>query len=173
MKDLESLIKLFKYYKSLGEKAVSQVSDEFLFKSEHADSNSIAIIVQHLSGNMLSRWTDFLLTDGEKTWRQRDAEFEVVLKSRQEILDSWEKGWNCFLSTLENLKEEDLLKEITIRKEKQGVMEAIYRQLGHYSYHVGQIVFISRQYAKTWQSLSIPKHKSKEHVQGTFWEGSK
>lgn len=159
---LESVLKQFEYYKLLGEKTFAQLPDEKLFWQYNGDSNSIATIVKHLWGNMLSRWTDFLTTDGEKEWRNRDAEFENDITTREELLQKWNEGWKVFLDTLKSLKEEDLQRTIYIRNQGHTVMEAINRQLAHYPYHVGQIVFIGKMGAETWQSLSIPKGNSKE-----------
>ncbi|MCW3118520.1 MAG: hypothetical protein JWM28_2602 [Chitinophagaceae bacterium] len=157
---LESVIKQFEYYKMLGEKTFAQIPDEKLFWQYHADSNSIATIVKHLWGNMMSRWTDFLTTDGEKAWRKRDAEFENDISSRQEMMHKWIEGWRVFLDTLKSLKSEDLEKMIYIRNQGHTVLEAINRQLAHYPYHVGQIVYIGKMCVEQWNSLSIPKGKS-------------
>ncbi|MDX6188235.1 DUF1572 family protein [Flavobacterium sp. Fl-318] len=158
---LESVKKQFLYYKILGEKAMAQLEPEQLFTAVNEDTNSIATIIKHISGNMLSRWTDFLTTDGEKEWRNRDAEFENDLQSKEEVLAVWNKGWDCFLTTLENLKPEQLSQIIYIRNEGHTVIEAINRQLAHYPYHIGQIVFYAKQLKKDdWNSLSIPKNKS-------------
>ncbi|MEP6929453.1 MAG: DUF1572 domain-containing protein [Flavobacterium sp.] len=158
---LESVKKQFLYYKTLGEKAMSQLEPEQLFTAINEDTNSIAAIVKHVSGNMLSRWTDFLTTDGEKEWRNRDAEFENDLQSTEEVLEAWNKGWNCFLNTLDSLKPEQLSEIIYIRNEGHTVIEAINRQLAHYPYHIGQIVFYAKQLKKdAWDSLSIPRNKS-------------
>lgn len=157
---LQSAIKKFNSQKTLGEKTFAQLEDEdFLFKPSY-ESNSIAVIVQHVSGNMLSRWTNFLTEDGEKTWRKRDEEFEDILKTKQDVLNAWNISWDCALTTLENLKPEDLLKTITIRSEPLLVVDAIIRQLDHYGYHVGQIVFLGKMIKDdTWQTLSIAKKK--------------
>jgi Protein of unknown function (DUF1572) len=158
---LESVKKQFLYYKTLGEKAMEQLEPEQLFTAVNEDTNSIATIVKHVSGNMLSRWTDFLTTDGEKEWRNRDAEFENDLQSKEEVFAFWNKGWDCFLNTLNSLKTEQLSEIIYIRNEGHTVIEAINRQLAHYPYHVGQIVFYAKQLKKdNWDSLSIPKNKS-------------
>ncbi|MDQ6469404.1 DUF1572 family protein [Flavobacterium sp. LHD-80] len=158
---LESIKKQFLYYKMLGEKAIDQLEPDQLFISFNDDTNSIATIVKHISGNMLSRWTDFLTSDGEKEWRNRDAEFENDLKSKDEVLEVWNKGWNVFLDTLNSLKPEQLSEIIYIRNEGHTVIEAINRQLAHYPYHVGQIVFYAKQLKNSsWESLSIPKNKS-------------
>ncbi len=158
---LESVKKQFLYYKMLGEKAIAQLEPEQLFVSVNEDTNSIAAIVKHISGNMLSRWTDFLTTDGEKEWRNRDAEFENDLQSKEEVILVWNKGWDCFLEALNSLKPEQLSDIIYIRNEGHTVIEAINRQLAHYPYHVGQIVFYAKQLKNNpWDSLSIPKNKS-------------
>lgn len=158
---LESARKQFEYYKLLGDKTFAQLSDEQLYWQYNADSNSVAIIVKHLWGNMLSRWTDFLTTDGEKEWRNRDAEFETENKSRTALLAKWNEGWNCLFNALNQLSEEDLEKIIYIRNQGHTVMEAINRQLAHYPYHVGQIVFLGKMLCgEKWQSLSIPKGNS-------------
>ena len=158
---LESVKKQFLYYKILGEKAMAQLEPEQLFVSLNDNTNSIATIVKHISGNMLSRWTDFLTTDGEKEWRNRDSEFENDLQSKEKVLDLWNKGWNCLENALENLNPEQLSDIIYIRNEGHTVIEAINRQLAHYPYHVGQIVFYAKQLKNSeWTSLSIPKNKS-------------
>jgi hypothetical protein len=157
---LESIKKQFHYYKSLGEKAMSQMPDEALFWQYNEDTNSVAMIVKHLHGNMLSRWTDFLTTDGEKPWRQRDAEFENDLQTREAVLERWNEGWDCFFNTINSLTDNDLATIIYIRNEGQTVMDAINRQLAHYPYHVGQIVHIGKMCADNWNSLSIPRNQS-------------
>lgn len=161
----------FKTYKSLGEKAIAQTQDANLFVQAHPDSNSIAIVVQHLWGNMLSRWTDFLTTDGEKEWRKREEEFEPILQTRAAVLAQWEDGWQCLFNALEGLNETDLSRIIYIRGEAHSVTEAIARQLTHYAYHVGQIVFISRMLnTSDFQSLSIPKGGTAAYNQEKFKE---
>lgn len=158
---LESVKKQFLYYKMLGEKAMEQLEPEQLFVSVNDDTNSIATIIKHISGNMLSRWTDFLTSDGEKDWRNRDAEFENDLQYKEEVLELWNKGWNCFLTTLESLKPKQLSEIIYIRNEGHTVIEAINRQLAHYPYHVGQIVFYAKQLKTSeWNTLSIARNKS-------------
>lgn len=160
---LESVIKQFEYYKMLGDKTFVQIPDEKLFWQFNEDSNSIAIIVKHLWGNMMSRWTDFLTTDGEKEWRNRDAEFENDFSGKKEMIEKWNEGWKVFLDTLKSLKEEDLEKIIYIRNQGHTVLEAINRQLAHYPYHIGQIVFIGKLCTENWESLSIPKGKSTDY----------
>ncbi|BFM44444.1 DUF1572 domain-containing protein [Flavobacterium sp. CFS9] len=158
---LESVKKQFLYYKMLGEKAMAQLEPEQLFVSLNEDTNSIATIVKHVSGNMLSRWTDFLTSDGEKEWRNRDSEFENDLQSKEEVLLIWGKGWDCLMNALNSLNPEQLSEIIYIRNEGHTVIEAINRQLAHYPYHIGQIVFYAKQLKKDdWDSLSIPKNKS-------------
>ena len=155
---LFSAIKRFNEYKGLGEKTFAQLNDEQMLRQPNEASNSIAVIIQHLHGNMLSRWTNFLTEDGEKSWRQRDAEFEVHALSKEQLIQLWEEGWKVLLETLQSLTEEDLLKTVTIRSQPLIVIDAINRQLAHYSYHVGQIVYLGRWFKDTaWQSLSIPK----------------
>jgi len=161
---LESVKKQFEYYKMLGDQTFKQVSDEKLFWQYNADSNSIATIVKHLWGNMLSRWTDFLTTDGEKDNRNRDAEFENDLTTRQQVLEKWNEGWTCLFNAINSLSDDDLDKIIYIRNQGHTVTEAINRQLAHYPYHVGQIVFLGKMLSKNnWASLSIPKGKSETY----------
>jgi hypothetical protein len=161
---LESVKKQFEYYKMLGDKTFLQVPDKGLFWQYNDESNSIAIIVKHLWGNMLSRWTDFLRSDGEKEWRDRDAEFVNDIKSRTELLDKWNEGWNCLFNAIDSITSDDLDKMIYIRNQGHTVMEAINRQLAHYPYHVGQIVFLGKMLAeKGWTSLSIPKGRSQTY----------
>ncbi len=164
---LASVKKRFRDYKSLGEKAIAQLKEEDLFKSPNEDSNSIAIIIQHLWGNMMSRWTNFLTEDGEKPWRERDAEFETVVKTKDELLKKWEEGWSCLFTTLDSLQPEQLLNTIHIRGEAHTAMDAINRQLAHYPYHIGQIVYAAKMLkGGGFQSLSIPKGKSNEFNSG-------
>jgi hypothetical protein len=161
---LTSLIKLFEYYRSLGQKTMDQVSDEGLFWQYNEESNSIAIIVKHLHGNMLSRWTDFLTTDGEKESRERDGEFEATIRTRHELQAKYDEGWNCVFHALRPLEEADLQKVVYIRNMGHTVLEAIHRQVAHYAYHVGQIVFIGKQLQDgKWQTLSIARHASKSY----------
>jgi Protein of unknown function (DUF1572) len=158
---LQTAIKRLKYYKDLGDKTFAQLNDWDFHYQPNEESNSIAIIVQHLSGNMLSRWTNFLTEDGEKEWRTRDAEFELSNKTKEEIIAIWENGWDCFLTTLNSLKKKDLKKKISIRKEALTVVDAINRQLAHYPYHIGQLIYIARIIkSKNWKNLSIPKGDS-------------
>jgi hypothetical protein len=165
---LESVIKQLEYYRLLGEKTIAQIPEEKLFVQFNEESNSIAIIVKHLWGNMLSRWSDFLTTDGEKEWRNRDAEFENDIASKEELLQKWNEGWQVCLSALKSLIAADLEKVIYIRNQGHTVMEAINRQLAHYPYHIGQIVFIGKMYSDKWTSLSIPKGNSKQFNEAKF-----
>ena len=166
---LESVKKQFEYYKILGDKTFSQLEDEKLFWQYHNDSNSIATIVKHLWGNMLSRWTDLLTTDGEKEWRNRDAEFENDILTRQELLAKWEEGWKCLFNALNDLTLGDLQKEIYIRNQGHSITEAINRQLAHYTYHIGQIVFIGKIVCgNNWTSLSISKGNSNAYNADKF-----
>lgn len=152
--------------KNLGDKTISQLSEEEIHWRLNEPSNSIAVIAKHLSGNMLSRWSDFLTTDGEKSSRNRDEEFENDIASKQEMITLWEKGWTKLLDTLSGLESEDLLENTTIREEQHSVLEAIERQMAHYAYHVGQIVYIGKQLRdEEWETLSIPKGKSEAYLQ--------
>lgn len=165
---LQSVRKQFEYYKMLGEKTFSQLPDQKLFWKYNEESNSIATIVKHLWGNMLSRWTDFLITDGEKEWRGRDAEFENDIDTREELLQKWNEGWECLFNAIDCLTVNDLGKIIYIRNQGHTVTEAINRQLAHYPYHVGQIVFLGKMFAERWVSLSIPKGNSQHYNSEKF-----
>lgn len=166
---LESAKKQMLYYKTIAEKAMEQLEVEQLFISVNENTNSIATIVRHMSGNMLSRWTDFLTTDGEKEWRKRDEEFENTIQTREELLNIWNEGWNCFFSAINDLQPDDLSRIIYIRNEGQTALDAINRQLAHYPYHIGQIVFYAKMLKKEeWNSLSIPKNKSKDYNADKF-----
>jgi hypothetical protein len=166
---LDGSKKQFQYYKMLGDQTFAQLQDEALFWQPNAESNSIATIVKHLWGNMLSRWTDFLTTDGEKEWRKREAEFENDIQTRKELLDQWEESWNCLFKALNSLTPNDFHKEIYIRNQGHSVIEAINRQLAHYPYHVGQIVFIGKMVCDNkWASLSIPKGNSASYNADKF-----
>jgi hypothetical protein len=158
---LESVIKRMAMYKELGEKTFEQLEEKDFQYSPNGESNSIAVIVQHISGNMVSRWTNFLMEDGEKDWRKRDEEFEIQKFSKDQIIDIWNRGWSCLFSALRSLTDEDLLRMIKIRNEMMPAIDAINRQLAHYPYHVGQIVFIGKMLKdQRWISLSIPRKKS-------------
>jgi hypothetical protein len=158
---LTSAVKQFRYYKQLADKAMTQVDDGPLFNRLHDDDNSVAIIVQHLAGNMRSRWTNIFTEDGEKSWRKRDEEFEQIIQTRTQLTEVWENGWKVLFDTLCSLTDSDLTRIIYIRNEALTVSDAIIRQLCHYSYHCGQIVYKCRQMSGgKWQSLSIPKKES-------------
>lgn len=158
---VEDSLAIFRYYKKLAERAMEQLTDEQLVTVLDGESNSIAIIIKHMAGNMQSRWTDFLTSDGEKPGRDRDAEFSDPPATRQALLEMWEAGWRCVLGTLESLTDADLGRTITIRGEAHSVMQAINRQVAHYSYHVGQIVFLAKHLAHDrWTGLSVPRGKS-------------
>jgi len=158
---LSDSISLFRYYKNLGERAMAQLPDDQLFYASDEECNSVAIIVKHLAGNMRSRWTDFLTTDGEKPNRNRDTEFEDPPKDRQQLMQVWEEGWARLLGALESLDDSQLSQQVLIRGEGHSVMQAINRQLCHYAYHVGQIVMLGKQGRKgDWVSLSVPRGKS-------------
>lgn len=166
---LSGILKEFNYYKLLGEKAMDQLDDESIFLQINDESNSIAIIISHLSGNMVSRFTEFLTSDGEKPWRNRDAEFENTISDRTSLVSAWEKGWRCLLDALENLSEDELENIVYIRNEGHTVNEAIIRQLAHYSYHIGQIVFIAKMLKnKEWKSLTIPRKASSQYNERKF-----
>jgi hypothetical protein len=166
---LESVKKQFLYYKTLGEKAMDQLESEQLFVAVNEDTNSIATIVKHLSGNMLSRWTDFLTSDGEKKWRNRDSEFEETISTKEELLKTWNKGWDCFFNAIDSLTPDQLTTIIYIRNEGHTVIEAINRQLAHYPYHIGQMVFYAKMLKQSeWTSLSIPKNKSNSYNADKF-----
>jgi hypothetical protein len=160
---MKDSIGVFQYYKKLAERGIAQCPDESLFTILDPQSNSIAIIVKHMAGNMRSRWTDFLTSDGEKPDRNRDTEFEEPPTTRAELMERWERGWKFLFDALEPLSDADLTRTIVIRSEPHSVMQAINRQVAHYSYHVGQIVFLARHFAgDKWQTLTIPKKKSAE-----------
>lgn len=166
---LESIKKQFLYYKTLGEKAMDQLEPEQLFVAVNDYTNSIATIVKHLSGNMLSRWTDFLTSDGEKEWRNRDSEFEETISTKEELLITWNKGWDCFFNAIDSLTPDQLTTIIYIRNEGHTVIEAINRQLAHYPYHIGQMVFYAKMLKQSeWTSLSIPKNKSNSYYADKF-----
>jgi uncharacterized damage-inducible protein DinB len=160
---LEDSLALFRYYKNLAERAIAQVSDEHLSTVLDGEMNSIALVVKHMVGNMRSRWTDFLTSDGEKPDRNRDMEFVVPPAGRTELLALWEAGWDCVFAALGPLTEDDLQRTVTIRGEAHSVMQAINRQLAHYPYHCGQIVFLAKHFRnEQWTSLSVPRNKSGE-----------
>ncbi|MCL6266443.1 DUF1572 family protein [Flagellimonas myxillae] len=158
---LQSVKKEFNRYKSMGEKTFAQLADDDIHWTYTKEDNSIAIIVKHIVGNMLSRWTNFLTEDGEKTWRNRDTEFETPYASKKEMLIAWEKGWACLFRALNSIDRTNFDSKVKIRNEEHSIIQAINRQLGHYPSHIGQIVFIGKMIKKAdWQSLSIPKGQS-------------
>jgi hypothetical protein len=168
---LEDALEVFHQSKKLAERAMEQVTDENLFTSLDPESNSIAVIAKHLSGNMRSRWTDFLTTDGEKPDRNRDGEFMDPPQTRQALLESWGDGWSRLFAALGSLSEADLVRTVTIRGEPHSVMQAVNRQVAHYALHVGQIVLLAKHFAgHRWKSLSIPKNQSGEFNRQLGWE---
>lgn len=160
---IENSKQLFHYYKTLGESALSQLSEREIFQTGSEHDNSIAIIMQHLAGNMLSRWTNFFTEDGEKSWRHRDKEFELQSDRYDELLKYWERGWNCLFKALDEITADNIDQDVFIRAQKHNVTEAVQRQLTHYAYHIGQLVYIAKKMrGSQWNSLSIPKNKSSE-----------
>jgi len=156
-------VESFRNCKKLAERAIEQISDEEFFATIDEEANSVAIVVKHIAGNLVSRWTDFLTTDGEKPDRNRDAEFEMTDDSRKELMEFWERGWKILFDSVEPLTLEDFSRMVTIRGQEHTIVEALNRQLTHYSYHVGQIVLLAKHFKSTsWSSLSIPKNRSAE-----------
>lgn len=155
---LEASVKKFKFQKMQVERAIAQLNDSELFIQPAPASNSIAIIMQHISGNMKSRWTNFLTEDGEKSWRQRDEEFEPNISTKLELIEEWESGWHCLWTALNSLEDAQLTTDIFIRQQPLSVVDAIIRQIDHYGYHTGQIVFIAKMIKDaSWQHISMPK----------------
>lgn len=166
---LDSVKKQFRYYRMLGEKSMEQLEEEQLFWQYNGESNSIAVLVNHMSGNMLSRFTDFLTSDGEKPWRNRDAEFTNAFADRAQMMQRWHQGWECLMQTLDQLSDADLETIVYVRNDGHTVTEAINRQLAHYAYHTGQIVFIAKMLKDTdWQTLSIARNSSAEYNRRKF-----
>jgi hypothetical protein len=166
---LVGIIKQFEYYKGLGDKTFAQLDFEQMLWQPNENSNSISIIVKHMAGNMLSRWTNFLTEDGEKEWRNRDDEFISNFNSQEEIIAAWESGWYCFFKAIKPLKTEQLEQIVYIRNDGHTVIEAINRQLAHYAYHIGQIVFLGKLLkGEDWKTLSIPKGNSTVYNQNKF-----
>jgi len=166
---IKSALFEFRRYKTLGDKTFPQLSDEDLLWRYGSEDNSIAQIVKHISGNMLSRWTNFLTEDGEKEWRHRDTEFEATYKTKAEMIAAWEKGWNCLFDAINPLQPEDVSRIIYIRNQGHTVLEAITRQLCHYPYHIGQIIYVAKLIrGNEWISLSIPKGKSSTYNADKF-----
>jgi hypothetical protein len=173
MSQTESIIsgirKQFAYYQMLGEKTMEQLEEPQLFIKPSSESNSIAIIVQHLSGNMLSRWTDFRTTDGEKEWRHREQEFEPIKNNRASLMKAWHEGWDCLFKAIDSLGDHELNEIIYIRNQGHTILDALHRQLAHYPYHVGQMVFLGKILLnEEFKSLSIPKGKSTEYNHEKF-----
>ena len=166
---ISGIVKQFQYYKKVADGTFSQLTfDEMNFQYNDA-SNSISVIVKHMVGNMLSRWTNFLTEDGEKPWREREQEFEATYSSKEELIAAWEQGWNCLFNAIEPLNDDDLEKIVYIRNEGHTVAEAIFRQLGHYPYHIGQIAYIGKMIkGDAWTSLSIPKGGSSAYNANKF-----
>lgn len=160
---LKDALASFRNYKKMAERAMTQVSDEEFFRALDAEANSIAVIVKHIAGNQHSRWTDFLTSDGEKDFRNRDTEFELIGDTRESLMEFWETGWQTLFSAIEPLTTEDFSRFITIRGEPHTIVEAINRQLTHYAYHVGQITFLAKHFRSgEWKTLSVPRNKSAE-----------
>lgn len=169
----ELFIKRYRACKALGDKTLEQLNKEELLWQFNEQSNSIAIIIKHMTGNMLSRWTNFLTEDGEKKWRNRDNEFVNDFNTKEEIVEYWEKGWKCLFEALEKVNDNDMEQTIYIRDELHTVADAILRQLSHYSLHVGQIIYIAKMIkGKDWKTLSIPLNKSKEYNKEIFSKSS-
>ncbi len=166
---MDSVKKQFRYYRMLGEKSMEQLEEEQLFWQYNGESNSIAVLVNHMAGNMLSRFTDFLTSDGEKPWRNRDAEFTNAFADRAQMMQRWHQGWECLMQTLDQLSDADLETIVYVRNDGHTVTEAINRQLAHYAYHTGQIVFIAKMLKDTdWQTLSIARNSSAEYNRRKF-----
>jgi hypothetical protein len=153
----QGIVKLFAYYKELAEKAVAQVDDADLHRMVGHDGNSIAVIMRHIAGNLRSRFTDFLTSDGEKPWRDREGEFMETALDRAALLKEWEEAWAIFFREVGGLGEADMARTVIIRNEPHTVLDALHRQLAHYAYHVGQIVLLARSFCMDWKSLSIPR----------------
>ena len=159
-------VQTFRNYKNLAERAIEQVSDEEFFEAIGAEANSIAVVVKHIAGNSISRWRDFLTTDGEKPDRDRDSEFEITAETRAALMDFWERGWQTLFENLEPLTVDDFSKTITIRGQRHTIVEAINRQMTHYAYHVGQIVLLAKHFKSAdWKTLSVPKNRSADFNQ--------
>lgn len=156
----------FRNYKKMAERAVDQISDDEFFALIDEESNSIALIVKHIAGNLRSRWTDFLTTDGEKEFRKRDTEFELIEDTRESLMQFWESGWQTLFDSVEPLTVEDFSRTVTIRGEPHTVVEALNRQLMHYAFHIGQIVMLAKHFKSVdWQTLSVPKNRSADFNQ--------
>lgn len=165
---LNNTIKLAGYYRSIGRKTIDRLTEAELNWSPGSSSNSIATLVKHLSGNMLSRWTHFLTEDGEKEWRNRENEFDSSPETKAEVIGRWEEGWDCFISALKELTSTDLNKIIYIRNEGHTVVDAVQRQMAHYPYHIGQMIYIAKMHQPEWESLSIPPGQSDKFNESKF-----
>ncbi len=165
---LQSALRLFKYYKSLGDTAIKRCDADKIHYKLNEESNSMALLVRHISGNMMSRWTDFMTTDGEKPWRNRDSEFADPDWDKETLIAQWEKGWAALFAAIEPLEAEDLEKIVYIRNEGHTAMEAINRQIAHYAYHVGQVVFLAKAITTEWETLSIARNKSTDYNADKF-----
>jgi hypothetical protein len=171
-KYLDSVKKQFEYYKSVGEKTFNQLNEEELFWQFNEESNSIAIIVNHLWGNMKSRWTNFLTSDGEKEWRNRDLEFESVIKTKSDLIHKWNDGWKCLFDALDSITEDNFETKVYIRNQEHSIIDAVNRQLAHYAYHIGQLVYIGKMIkGGEWKNLTIPKGKSHKFNKEKFSKG--
>jgi len=159
-------VESFRNYKKMAERAIEQVKDDEFFRAIDDEANSIAVVVKHIAGNLVSRWSDFLTTDGEKPTRDRDTEFEIIDDSRESLMEFWARGWQTLFDNIEPLTLEDFSKTITIRGQAHTIVEAINRQLSHYAYHIGQIVLLAKHFKSSeWKTLSIPKNRSAEFNQ--------
>lgn len=167
--DIKEIRKRFDDYRTLADKTILILSQDELNLKASEESNSIAMLMRHITGNLLSRFTNFFTEDGEKPWRNRDSEFEGGVYNRHQLISEWDKAWNVLFDVLDSIDDENIKKQVVIRNEKHTVSDALYRQLAHYAYHVGQIVFIGKMIKdKDWQSLSIPKNKSEEYNREKF-----
>ena len=157
----ENILKRFESYKEMGDKTFAQLTEEDFFFQPSAENNTIAVNIQHMYGNMLSRFTNFLTEDGEKSWRKRDAEFELSDTGMQDLLSYWNEGWACVFQAIKDLEEQDFSSTIYIREEPLSVCDALLRQLGHYAYHIGQVIFIAKMIkGEDWKTLTIPKKRN-------------
>lgn len=171
---LHNITKQFKSYKEVADKTFSQLKEDDFHWTFNEESNSIASIIIHLSENMLSRWTDFFTSDGEKEWRNRDAEFEPQTLSKHQLLEKWEKGWNCLFDALNSINEANFNQPIYIRDKEHKLIESITRQIAHYPYHIGQITYVGKMILNSkWQTASIAKGKSKEFIKNQFQQNSR
>lgn len=167
--ELQGIRKQFEYYRMLADKTILVLSQDELNSRVNEESNSIAVIMRHITGNLLSRFTEFFTTDGEKEWRNRDDEFEFKCYDRHELISNWDSAWNVLFSTVDSINDHNINSIVKIRNQDHTVAEALYRQLAHYPYHIGQIVFIGKMIKnKDWESLSIPRNQSNNYNQEKF-----